>query len=61
MFLQYLESRRTHSPQAEGFDKGAYNIFEEERKANIIIDKLDKISSQLDKVIKNQERLYSEL
>lgn len=60
MFLQYLESGRTHSLQAEGFDKGAYNIFEEERRANIIIDKLDKISNQLDKVIKNQERLYRE-
>lgn len=53
---QYFSQQRTYSL---GFDpktgdQGAYNIYQNERRQNIIIDKLDIIAEKLDTVIENQ-------
>ena len=41
-----------------GGPNGAYNLFENEARANIIITQLDKISNQLDDIKQNQYMLY---
>lgn len=51
MFLQYLTSGRTHSLEQRNGDPGAYNLYENDLKFNII-------KNQLDQVLKNQYILY---
>lgn len=51
MFLQYLERGRTHSLVQAGGDMGAYNLYEQDLKFEVIKRKLDQ-------VLKNQEVLY---
>ena len=54
MFLQYLDTGRTHSLEATPGDKGAYNLYVEEVRFNII-------SSKLDSIRQNQELIYRKL
>lgn len=59
-FYQYFKSKRTFSL---GFnpntgDQGAYNIYEQERRLNIIIDKLDVVIQKLDQIERNQTVLF---
>lgn len=54
MFLQYLSTGRTHGLQQNGGDAGAYNLFENDLKFNVI-------KRQLDQVMRNQEVLYDVL
>lgn len=55
-FYEYLSSRRCD--MLEGHE-GAYNIFENEMRQNIIISKLDDVIRQLDNIQKNQYMLYA--
>lgn len=55
-FYEYLESGRCSS--LEGHE-GAYNIYESELRANLIIAKLDTIIEQLESIRENQYMLYS--
>lgn len=55
-FYEYLSSRRCN--MLEGHE-GAYNIFENEMRQNIIISKLDDVIRQLDNIQKNQYMLYA--
>ena len=57
-FYEYLDTRRCDS--LEGAD-GAYNIFENELRQNIIISRLDDVISELENIQQNQFLLYSEL
>ncbi len=57
-FYEYLMSGRCTS--LEGAN-GAYNIYEQEVRADIIIDKLDKIIISLDQIKNNQYMIYQEL
>lgn len=54
MFLQYLETGRTHYLQQRGGDAGAYNLYENDLKFNVI-------KKQLDQVLQNQQILYGVL
>lgn len=55
MFCEYFDSGRCTS--LEGHE-GAYNIFENEIRQNIIIDKLDVIITKLEKIAQNQYMIY---
>lgn len=57
MFLEYLSTGRTHSLEAEGADRGAYNIYEEELYRGIIIDKLDQVLSNQRILIEGQRQI----
>lgn len=57
-FNEYLTSGRCDS--LEG-NNGAYNLYETELRANLIISKLDDIVVSLEKVKENQFYIYSEL
>ena len=57
-FYEYLDTRRCDS--LEGAD-GAYNIFENELRQNIIISRLDDVISELENIQQNQFLLYSEI
>lgn len=52
---EYFESGRCS--ELEG-PSGAYNLYESELRQNIIIDKLDTIISQLDRIERNQYKIY---
>lgn len=59
-FYQYFNSKRTFSL---GFnpntgDQGAYNIYEQEKRMNLIIDKLDVVIKKLDQIERNQTILF---
>lgn len=54
MFLQYLNTGRTHSLEQVGGDQGAYNLYDADLKFHII-------KSQLDQVLENQQVLYGVL
>lgn len=54
-FIEYLESGRCTSLPA------AYNKYEEEKRAGIIIDKLTNIESKLDTIIRNQETIINSI
>ena len=56
MFCEYLQSGRCSG--LEGQD-GAYNIYEYELRQNLIIYKLNEISSKLDQIQQNQYMLYT--
>ncbi len=56
--LEYLESGRCS--RLEGAD-GAYNLFENELRMNIIIANLNLIQQKLDTIIQNQKMIYNEL
>ncbi len=58
MFCEYLEVGRCSSLTG---GQGAYNKYEEELRANIIIEKLNIISTKLDSIKQNQYMLYSSL
>ncbi|MBE6611417.1 MAG: hypothetical protein E7632_02890 [Ruminococcaceae bacterium] len=55
MFCEYLESGRCNG--LEGHE-GAYNIYESELRANLILDKLDSIAEKLDQIQSNQFMLF---
>lgn len=57
-FYEYLMSGRCSS--LEGAD-GAYNLYESEIRANMIISQLSTIITQLDQIQQNQYMLFSEL
>lgn len=60
-FYQYFKSKRTFSlgfNPATG-DQGAYNIYEQEKRMNIIIDKLDVVIKKLDQIQRNQAALWA--
>ncbi len=57
-FYEYLASGRCDSLEGA---YGAYNIYENEVRANIIIDKLSTIIQKLDEIKQNQGMIYSEL
>lgn len=54
MFLQYLSTGRTHSLEQCGGDPGAYNLYEQDVKFNVI-------KKQLDQIQKNQQVIYGAL
>lgn len=54
MFLQYLKTGRAHSLEQRGGDAGAYNLYENDLKFNVI-------KNQLDQVLRNQQILYGVL
>ncbi len=54
MFLQYLNTGRTHCLEQRGGDIGAYNLYENDLKYNVI-------KKQLDQVLRNQQLLYGVL
>lgn len=59
-FYQYFKSKMTFSlgfNPATG-DRGAYNIYEQEKRMNIIIDKLDVVIEKLDQIQRNQTALW---
>lgn len=58
MFIEYLDSGRCS--RLEGHE-GAYNIYENEARLNLIITKLDVIIQQLDVIRENQYYLYQTL
>lgn len=55
-FTQYIESGRCESFEGP---HGCYNLFEQELRMDLIIDKLDIVISKLDKVIENQHEMVS--
>lgn len=55
MFIEYLDSRRCS--ELEG-PEGAYNIYENEARLNVIITKLDMVIERLDSIRENQYYLY---
>lgn len=55
-FTQYIESGRCASFEGP---HGCYNLFEQELRMDLIIDKLDIVISKLDKVIENQHEMVS--
>lgn len=57
-FYEYLMSGRCSS--LEGAD-GAYNIYENEIRANLIIAKLDEIVKALERIEQNQYTMYTEM
>ena len=57
-FYEYLMSGRCDT--LEGAN-GAYNIFESEIRANMIISELSEIKNSLEQIKKNQYMIYSEL
>ncbi len=57
-FLDYLLSGRCDSLDGK---EGAYNIYEQESRTDVIINKMDVIIDKLDEISKNQYYLYSEL
>lgn len=54
MILQYLGTGRTHSLEQCGGDPGAYNLYEQDVKFNVI-------KKQLDQIQKNQQVIYGAL
>lgn len=54
MFLEYISTGRTHSLEQNHGDTGAYNLFEQDLKFNVI-------KNQLEEVLTNQRILYHEL
>lgn len=54
MFLQYLRTGRTHCLEQSGGDVGAYNLYENDLKFNVI-------RNQLNQVLQNQQVLYNAL
>lgn len=56
--LEYFESGRCETLKGAA---GAYNIYENELRQNIIIDKLDKVISELESIKQNQFLLYTVL
>lgn len=57
-FYEYLVSGRCTT--LEGYE-GAYNIYENEIRMNMILTKLDDIINRLDVIAQNQRMLYSEI
>ena len=57
-FLEYLESGRR---DCLGGVNGAYDLYEQERFQNMIIERLDRISSQLGMLQRTQNVLYQEI
>lgn len=57
-FHEYLTLERTHSLTFNPGDSGAYNIYENELRLNVIIGKLDDIIDRLDQIKSNQYSLY---
>lgn len=57
-FLEYFDSGRC--TVLEGHE-GAYNLFENEIRQNMIIEKLDEVIQRLDEIKNNQYILYSEI
>ncbi|MBQ8232984.1 MAG: hypothetical protein IJZ34_13835 [Lachnospiraceae bacterium] len=62
-FYQYFDKKRTLSLgfDSKTGDKGAYNIYEEEKRLGIIISKLDDVLNKLDMVIENQRTIADTL
>jgi hypothetical protein len=58
-FYEYLNLGRTRSLELNGSDKGAYNIFENEIRLNVIIQKLDEVIQHLEQIEQNQYMLYT--
>lgn len=58
MFSEYLQSGRCST--LEGHE-GAYNIYENEIRLGIINDKLNEIINRLDRIERNQYRLYESI
>lgn len=58
MFAEYFKSGRCVSFQGH---EGAYNIYEQEIRLGIIIEKLDEIIERLDRIEQNQYGLYQAL
>lgn len=57
-FHEYLTLERTHSLTFNPGDSGAYNIYENELRLNVIIGKLDDIIDRLDQIKSKQYSLY---
>ena len=57
-FLEYLKSGRCETLEGS---EGAYNLYENELRMNIIIDKLDIVIEHLEQIEKNQYLLYDAL
>ena len=57
-FHEYLTLERTHSLTFNSGDSGAYNIYENELRLNVIIGKLDDIIDRLDQIKSKQYSLY---
>ena len=62
-FVDYLSTGRTASLVRSGSDPGAYNLFEEDVRANRILDAINRgfstLSMQLSQISQNQYSLYS--
>lgn len=57
-FCEYFASGRCDSLEGAS---GAYNLYENEIRLNMIISKLDVVISKLDQIIENQRMLYDEM
>lgn len=57
-FYEYLMSGRCQSLEGA---YGAYNLYEDELRSKLIMDKLDNIASSLEKINNNQQMIYSKL
>ena len=62
-FYQYFDKRRTLSLEFDvnTGDKGAYNIYGEEKRLGIIISRLDDVINKLDVIIENQHTIADAL
>lgn len=61
MFVEYFKSGRCSTLEAQGAQQGAYNLYEYEKRMNIIISKLDEIIVRLDRIEENQYGLFMAL
>ena len=55
---QYFDAERCYTLKGPA---GAYNIFEQEKRLNLIIDRLDVIISALERIERNQRVLYNSI
>lgn len=61
MFYDYILNKRTYSLERnpDKFDEGAINMYENERKQDIIIDKLNIMINNLEAIRNNQAMMYN--
>lgn len=57
----YFETGRVVSLESNPYEKGAYNLYEEEARANIIITQLSAIYDNIEKIRRGQYKIYEAL
>ncbi len=61
MFLEYFKAGRTNSLEANGEDRGAYNIYEDELFKGIVINKLDQVLENQRILINGQRQISAQI